>query len=239
MTAGPRNAIAMQCNGARGRTANCGMESPRMTDKIVWSGRLLGVQPRIRLLRSFDQWHHAYLGYCLFLEGSVGMRQERFSVGVGAKAHQKHGFRAGMDVKGKAAPVQRQETEPVQMYKASGILAAATPAIDTAGEGPPWLGVPPELPAYRARGHRRLDPCTYRSACARCMWGCRMPVEITLDHWNPSKKKYRFETFCYGPKSCPAYRAGKCRTVPGRKGMVWEEEDWVDEQMTAHRGEDE
>ena len=25
---------------------------------------------------------------------------------------------------------------------------------------------------------------------------------------------------------------------PGRKGMTWEEEDWVDEDATAHRGPD-
>jgi hypothetical protein len=27
--------------------------------------------------------------------------------------------------------------------------------------------------------------------------------------------------------------------VPGRKGMTWEEEDWVDEDETSHRGPDE
>ena len=52
-------------------------------------------------------------------------------------------------------------------------------------------------------------------------------------------REHRFETFCYGPKSCPAYRAGPTRKVPGRKGMRWEEEDWVDEEATAHRGADE
>ena len=52
-------------------------------------------------------------------------------------------------------------------------------------------------------------------------------------------KKYRFETFCYGPKSCQLYKAGPNRVVPGRKGMTWEEYDWVDEEYTAHRKEDE
>jgi hypothetical protein len=47
------------------------------------------------------------------------------------------------------------------------------------------------------------------------------------------------ETFCYGPKSCSFYKAGPMRKVPGRKGMVWEEEDWVDEDATAHRTMDE
>jgi hypothetical protein len=62
-----------------------------------------------------------------------------------------------------------------------------------------------------------------------------MPVEIIVDHWNPSQKKYRFEKFCYGPKSCPVYSPGPNRQVPGRRGMTWVEEDWVDEEATAHR----
>ena len=28
------------------------------------------------------------------------------------------------------------------------------------------------------------------------------------------------------------------RKVPGRKGMTWEEEDWVDEDAVSHRGMD-
>ena len=91
---------------------------------------------------------------------------------------------------------------------------------------------------YRERGHRRLDARTYKSKCLHCIWGCRMPVEMIIDQWNPGQVRYRFETFCYGPKSCPSYRAGATRKVPGRKGMTWEEKDWVDEDATAHRGED-
>ena len=71
------------------------------------------------------------------------------------------------------------------------------------------------------------------------MWGCEMSVEMIIDQWNPSNVRYRRETFCYGPKSCPAYKPGPTRKVPGRKGMSWEEEDWVDEEATAHRGPDE
>jgi hypothetical protein len=66
-----------------------------------------------------------------------------------------------------------------------------------------------------------------------------MAVEIIIDHWNPSQKRYRFETFCYGPKSCSFYRAGPRRKVPGRKGMSYTEEDWVDEDATSQRGPDE
>jgi hypothetical protein len=84
------------------------------------------------------------------------------------------------------------------------------------------------LPAVTAR--------TFATKCSTCLWGCEMAVEMIIDHWNPSKKRYRRETFCYGPKSCPLYKAGPTRKVPGRKGMSWEEEDWVDEDATAHRG---
>ena len=104
---------------------------------------------------------------------------------------------------------------------------------------PPWQGVAPDLDEYRQRGHRRLSARTYASKCLSCIWGCRMAVEIIVDHWNPSQRRYRSETFCYGPKSCPFYKAGPQRTVPGRKGMVWVEEDWVDEDATSHRDNDE
>ena len=50
-----------------------------------------------------------------------------------------------------------------------------------------------------------------------------MPVTMIIDQWDPSKKRYRYETFCYGPKSCSFYKPGPIRKVPGRKGMTWDE----------------
>jgi hypothetical protein len=83
--------------------------------------------------------------------------------------------------------------------------------------------------------------CTYKLEFSyhTCIWGCRMPVEIIVDHWNPGKCKYRFETFCYGPLSCKFYKVGPNRKVEGRNGMVYVEEDWVDEEAVSHRGMDE
>ena len=66
-----------------------------------------------------------------------------------------------------------------------------------------------------------------------------MAVEMIIDQWNPSKRRYRRETFCYGPKACPLYAAGPERKVPGRNGVSWTEGDWVDEDATSHRGEEE
>jgi len=208
-----------------------------MNEKTAWQGTLVSVQPRIRLTRSFDQRNHSCLGYALWVQGIIGEDERDFTVGIGKAAHVKHQFRAGDIVKGMAQPVADERTESVELYKASGLKLVQRGTVVVAIP-PPWLGVPPELPMYRERGHRRLDARTYQAKCRSCIWGCRMPVEMIIDHWNPSQKRYRFETFCYGPKSCSLYRAGPTRKVPGRKGMSWEEEDWVDEDATAHRGED-
>jgi hypothetical protein len=37
----------------------------------------------------------------------------------------------------------------------------------------------------------------------------------------------------------PLYRSGPARKVPGRHGMSYTEEDWVDDEATSRRGSDE
>jgi hypothetical protein len=198
----------------------------------------MAVQARIRLTRSFDERQHTYLGYVLRVRGTVGGESREFLVGVGKGAQVKHQFRAGDVARGVSEPVADKEMEPVEFYKTSG-LKVRERFEGQVPEAPPWLGVAPELEVYRARGHRRLDARTYETKCQGCLWGCRMAVEMIVDQWNPSVRRYRYETFCYGPKSCALYRVGPTRKVPGRKGMTWEEEDWVDEDATAHRALDE
>lgn len=208
-----------------------------MSAKIEWHGEVLAVQPRIRLTRSFDQRSHIYLGYALRVRGTLSGEAREFVVAVGKAAQEKHGFRAGDQVEGKGEPVAGTRQEAADLYKASGLKVIAR-GPEPAASWPPFLGVPPALEVYRERGHQRLAARTYATKCATCIWGYEMAVEMIVDHWNPSKKRYRRETFCYGPKSCPTYAAGPTRKVPGRKGMSWEEEDWVDEDATAHRGPD-
>jgi hypothetical protein len=208
-----------------------------MTDKLLWHGKVTSVQPRIRLLRSFSERSHAYLGYCLRIQGTIEGETRAFSVGIGKVAQAKHEFRVGDIATGESLPVLDDRLEPVEFYRVSKLkLIERGSTIQTAS--PPWHCSPVALEIYRERGHRRLNAKTYSSKCTTCIWGCRMPVEMTIDHWNPEKKRYRFETFCYGPKSCSLYRAGPTRKVPGRKGMTYVEEDWVDEDATSHRGMD-
>ena len=109
------------------------MDSP----KTSWRGTLLAVQPRIRLTRSFDERSHSYLGYVLFVRGTVA---------------------------GEAVAVANPEMEPAEFYKASALKVLARGAQANALT-PPWLGAPPALETYRARGHRRLDARTYEAKC--------------------------------------------------------------------------
>jgi hypothetical protein len=190
------------------------------------------------LTRSFDQSSHTYLGYSLRIDGTIGEDERSFWVGVGKEAHAKHRFNVGVEVSGACEPVSDPEMERVKYYKATRIEVHER-SPEPAADPPPWHGVPPELPVYRARGHRRLASVTYEGKCTSCIWGCQMPVEMIIDQWKPSVRRHRVETFCYGPKSCRFYAAGPTRKVPGRKGMSYTEADWVDEDATRHRGEDE
>jgi len=208
-----------------------------MSQRIEWAGTILGIQPRIRLTRSFDQRHHSYLGYAVHVLGRVGDESRQFLVGVGAAAQERYRLEAGDRVSGAALPVADARLEPVDFYKVSA-LRVSKGARHPPLPPPPWLGPPPRIEIYRERGHRRLAAPAYERTCTPCIWGCRMPVEMIIDHWNPDRRSYRFETFCYGPRSCPLYRPGPTRKVPGRKGMSYEEEDWVDEESTSGRGPD-
>jgi hypothetical protein len=208
------------------------------SDKISWQGEITAVQPRIRLTRSFDQQSHTYLGYSLLINGTIAGHERALLIGIGKAARDKFRFRSGDVIPGESLQVADDRKKPVEFYKTAK-LKILERAADTEISSPPVPGVAPPLEVYRQRGRRRLDARAYTGKCVSCIWGCRMPVEIIVDHWNPGKVKYRFETFCYGPKSCRLHHPGQIRKVPGRKGMVWEEEDWVGEDATAHRGEDE
>lgn len=211
---------------------------PVMDRKTIFTGTIISVQPRIRLTRSFDEASHSYLGYAITLEDELDNTNTTYSIGIGKAAHVKHQFKVNDVISGECVPVLDPDMEPVEYYKVSKLKVISSGI--TGRNSSPWELVPPELEVYRERGHRRLSARTYDTKCSSCMWGARMPVEIIIDNWNPrGRKKYRFETFCYGPISCKLYKAGPNRKVEGRNGMVYIEEDWVDQMAVEHRGEDE
>ena len=65
-----------------------------MSEKSTWHGVVTGVQPRIVLMRSFDQRSHSYLGYVLRLNGVVASESREFLIAIGKRAQEKHAFRA-------------------------------------------------------------------------------------------------------------------------------------------------
>jgi hypothetical protein len=207
------------------------------SEKTSFSGLIISIQPRIRLTRSFDQRSHTYLGYVLLVRGSGGAAERDVLVAIGAGTQRDHRLRAGDSVSGMALAVSERQNEIARLYNVSGLVVLERGA-SAAASGPPWQDVPPPLPIYRERGHRRLDANTYERKCTACMWGCRMPVEMIVDQWKPEVRRYREKTFCYGPLSCSVYRAGPRRSVPGRRGMTWIEDDWVDDEEVAHRAPD-
>ena len=170
--------------------------------KHPFTGTLISIQPRIRLTRSFDQRSHSYLGYALTVDGEINGTIGQFSLGIGQAAQAKHQFQVGDEVSGEAHPVADSRLETVNYYKVSKlkVLSRATAEPDS---GPPWHGIPDDLDIYRQRGHRRLAKRTYEAKCGRCIWGCHMAVVMIIDQWNPSQKRYRSETFCHDPLSCP------------------------------------
>jgi len=60
-----------------------------------------------------------------------------------------------------------------------------------------------------------------------------MPVEMIVDQWNPRVRKYRFAPFCYGPKSCPLYRAGAAWALRRRSWGCISHGLWTDRGVDA------
>lgn len=161
--------------------------------KLAWEGELAAVQPRIKLSTERGEEQHSYQGFVLYVRGTLeGEEAERVvAVGIGKAAQQKHGFRKGDRASGKGVPIGPGGCEAAELYKASALKVLERGEVQ--GAEPPWFGAPPELPDYRARGHRPLNRAAYEGACAGCIWACDMPCDDEL------------EPQCYGPRDCHLY----------------------------------
>jgi hypothetical protein len=65
-----------------------------------------------------------------------------------------------------------------------------------------------------------------------------MAAVIIEYDWNVSWK-FRFESFCYGPKSCELYQMGKPRAVPYKDEASSYDSGWLDEIISERRDYDE
>lgn len=93
------------------------------------------------------------------------------------------------------------------------------------------------MEVYEYRGARMLSKSLWKDKCFTCYYATMSNVEIQWD-FDRDIKRYRFESFCYGPKSCRHYKAGRSRSVPykGRDSAL--DTGWLDDVCTENRGWD-
>jgi len=204
--------------------------------KIAWQGVIVSIQPRTTVWRyRLDNRTHYHNGYTIFLDGEAAGIKARFSVAISEKQQQKQVFRIGDEAKGTAWTKMYEVSDYADYYRAGGLkILRRGEQVETTP--PPYLIEPPDLATYAWRGARMLSASCYKGKCFQCVYATMSAVEIEYN-WGVSKK-YRFESFCYGPKSCPFYKMGKPRAVPYKDSGSVYDEGWMDDLCTERRGWD-
>jgi hypothetical protein len=206
-------------------------------EKIEWHGTILSIQPRTTVWRyRLDNRTHSHIGYNLFLNGEAAGLGTDFSVAISEKQQSKLNFRIGDEVQGTGWTKLYAVSDYADYYRAGG-LKIITKAVPEETVPPPYLIEPPDMATYEWRGARMLSLSGYKGKCFQCAWAAMAAVEIEYD-WGVSKK-YRFESFCYGPKSCKLYKMGRPRAVPYKGDGSSLDEGWLDEVCTENRDWDE
>jgi hypothetical protein len=205
-------------------------------EKIEWQGTILSVQPRTTVWRyRLDNRTHYHRGYNLFIDGEAHGMKASFSVAISEIQQKKLMFRIGDEAKGTAWTKMYDVSDYADYYRAGGLkITKKGEHAETAS--PPYLIEPPDLATYEQRGARMLSAASYKGKCFQCAWATMSAVEIEYN-WGVSKK-YRFESFCYGPKSCKLYKMGKSRAVPYKGDGSTYDEGWMDDLCTENRGWD-
>lgn len=211
-----------------------------MQKKIKWSGTIVSVQPRSSVWRyRLDNRTHSLHGYNLFLEGIIdGQTNEKavFSVAISETQQNKLQFQTGDTISGTAWTKMYDFSEYADYYRA-GALKIIQKGTAVTSSPPPYVMLPPDLATYEWRGARMLSTMCYKKKCFQCIWASMADVTIEYN-WGVSQK-HRYESFCYGPKSCKYYKMGKPRAVPDKQLGSLYDEGWLDEICTENRGEDE
>jgi hypothetical protein len=206
-------------------------------EKIRWQGTVVSVQPRTMVWRyRLDNRTHYHRGYNIFLEGVHDGKQGRFAVAVSEKQYQKLLFRIGDEARGTAWTKMYDVSDYADYYRA-GNLKALKRAEQTESATPPYRIQPVSMAEYAERGARMLSSASYKGKCFPCVFATMSAVEIEYN-WGVTRK-YRYESFCYGPFSCKYYKMGKARAVPYKDDGSSYDEGWLDELCTERRGVDE
>jgi len=207
-----------------------------MPSKIEFQGEILSIQPRSNVWRyKLDNRTHSLTGFNLFLRGTAEGEEKDFSVAISGTQQEKHNFRIGDQIKGTAWTEKYPQWEYADYYRAGGLkkISATVPKNDP----PPYTDETPALSVYDWRGCRMLDKRRWSGKCFTCKWACMANVTIEYN-WGITQK-FRFESFCYGPKNCRLYAMGRARAVPYKDCGSFYDEGWMDDLCTEQRGEDE
>ncbi|MBR2836349.1 MAG: hypothetical protein IKE43_11675 [Coriobacteriales bacterium] len=210
----------------------------QIQEKINFSGVIRSVQPRSNVWRyKLYNRTHSTTGYNVFLIGTANGTECEFAVAISEKQQEKMRFHIGDEISGTAWTKKYAKWEYADYYRAGSlkkILATKDLGEETAS---PWKDEVPPLSVYNWRGCRMLDTRSYKGKCFTCKWACMANVTIEYN-WGVSQK-FRFESFCYGPKNCKLYKMGKPRAVPYKDCGSDYDEGWMDEMCTERRGDDE
>jgi hypothetical protein len=206
--------------------------------KVNWQGEIVSIQPRARVWRYLtDNRTHYLLGYNLFVEGSSSDGKKQFAVSISEKQQLKGSFRIGDVVEGTAWIKKYEEREFADYYRAGSLKVLDRSAADIQEAPPPWIMEPPAMETYEERGARMLSKSLWKTKCFKCVWANMSNIEIQWD-FDKNIKKYRFETFCYGPKSCKFYKMGRPRSVSYKNRDSAFDDGYLDELCTEGRDED-
>ncbi len=232
--------------------------------KVMWHGTILSIQPRTRVWRYVtDNRTHYHLGYLLFIAREAVDAQGKpellpdiksddecndkeygrdagkswFSVAVSEKQLMTLLFRIGDRVQGTAWTPQYPEREFADFYRAGSMKTLEHTTLSAQPPAPPWKYFPVPLRVYEERGARMLSKSLWQTKCFSCVWANMANVEIQWD-FDRDIKKYRFETFCYGPKSCKFYKMGRARSVPYKNRYAALDDGCLDDLCTEYRNED-
>lgn len=211
-----------------------GKSSEYAASQIEWQGKIESVQCRAWVWRyKTDNRTHHHLGFNLFMDGEANGQTGRFIVAISNAQYNKYQFRIGDVFKGTAWPCIKARHDIADYYRAGKfkVLARAEKTADSLG--PPFMGVLPGIEVFQRRGARMLNAKRWRKQCFCCIWANKSAVEI--EYKFGKVKRYRQETFCYGPLSCPLYDMGPPRKVPYFDEPPLLDEGWMDDICTEGR----
>jgi hypothetical protein len=209
------------------------------SSKVNWQGEIVSIQPRTRVWRYLtDNRTHYHLGYNLFVEGCSSEGEKQYTVAISEKQQLKMLFRIGDVIEGTAWTKQYAEREFADYYR-SGSFKILNRSVDSLEIlAPPWIMLPPTMQTYQERGARLLSKRLWETKCFKCIWANMANIEIQWD-FDKDIKKYRFETFCYGPRSCKLYKMGRARSVSYKNRDSAIDDGYLDELCTEGRDEEE